>query len=700
MIITLYLLVGRIQYYKKEWGFLYTIQSIARILDAPLYDAQGKEHQPIDDFEYQMLHVKSQRTAFISISEASWKNYLNKSKVMKEGNDQIPRDVTEIGLIITENYVDDLEQSIPQIVVGNAIKAMKTLALYIRKHYTNPVIALTGSMGKSSTRLMLAAALQPLNVQQNRGNANTRSAIYLHMCKLAANPDIAIFETSLNAINNRGNMSKVLKPQIAIVTGIGSAHLSTIGSTEDIAEFKSRIYAGLSSDGVAIYNGDTLHHEHLKEVALKYTQKVYGYSTKDKKADLYAEEIRPVKKAVQVTTSDKDTFIVPSVSLGMVENALAVLLTLKHLNVDVTQSLKNLSQTQLFKKVLEFKTVRSENEAATVLDDTHNASLPAMLNAIEAFDSQTPFFTGHKIIALGQISDLGDQAQKVHEKLIPALEKSNADYILCMDQPLRRVVEKVKGKHITWYKDQTLLLQDLCYLVNEDALVLMKSSVTKTEFPKVAAQLPHALLHYQRSGEEAAHFQEAAKQGKAYMIYNLDNQTIEKQWHRANSQTIEGLAPLLYYIDAKRQNLSKDHVTLKKWPTNHEKMQEGDVLVWDSLVESMRQSPHPSLVYQLAHELYRNHKERKNNIEDKINTLHLSKTSAVNLTGRFRIKERQNFSIDDLLKIICKFKKYLLFENEDLFVIGKIRKHGYMKRGSKIIIFTGMENIEEVYNLI
>ncbi|WP_231635399.1 Mur ligase family protein [Staphylococcus carnosus] len=78
------------------------------------------------------------------------------------------------------------------------------------------------------------------------------------MCKLAANPDIAIFETSLNALNNRGNMASVLKPDIAIVTGIGSAHLSTIGSTEEIAEYKSRIFAGLNEKGIAIYNADTL----------------------------------------------------------------------------------------------------------------------------------------------------------------------------------------------------------------------------------------------------------------------------------------------------------------------------------------------------------------------------------------------------------------------------------------------------------
>ncbi|PTJ92256.1 Mur ligase family protein [Staphylococcus simulans] len=674
---------------------MYTLETIAQILDTELLDAQGKEQNPIDDFEYQMLHVKSESTAFISISEASWKQYLKKSKVMKDGNAQIPKDVSKIGLIITETYVEDLAHQIPQIVVRNAIKAMKILALHIRKHYHNPVIALTGSMGKSSTRLMLSAALQPYKVQQNRGNSNTRSAIYLHMCKLASNPDIAVFETSLNALNNRGNMAEVLKPQIAIVTGIGSAHLSTIGSTEEIVAFKSRIFAGLNQDGIAIYNGDTLHQNELKQAASTHTKHVYRYSTEDNSADIYTTQIKPVKKAVEVTTNDGYQFEVPSVSKGMVENALAVLLTLKHLKVDVKQQLKQLAQTQLFKKVLEFRPVKSLHEEATVLDDTHNASLPAMLNAIDAFNSQAPFFKGHKIIALGQISDLGEQTDRVHAELVPALEQSEADYILCMDQPLRKVVNKVKGKHITWYHNKDLMLKDLCYLINQDALVLMKSSVTQTEFPKVASQLQNALLHYERSGDEEKHFEAAASQGRAYLIYNLETDQIETQSNRYGSATIEGLTPIIYYLDAKQREVQNYTVTLKQWPTNDDTYYEGMQLSWGDLVEAMTDAPHPSLVYQLAHELYPTHQARKRHVQELVKQLKMSDSVAINLTGRFRMKERQTFSVDDLLALL-KYGQNQLFENDKGgIVIGEYGRHGILKEGKQVIIFTGFESEDE-----
>ena len=97
-------------------------------------------------------------------------------------------------------------------------------------------------------------------------------------------------------------------------------------------------------------------------------------------------------------------------------------------------------------------------------DDTHNASLPAMINAIKAFNTQTKFFKGNKIIAIGQISDLGKHSKSLHLQLVDVLENSNADYILCMDDALKSVVIGVKSKNITWYSNRHLLEKDLLYL--------------------------------------------------------------------------------------------------------------------------------------------------------------------------------------------------------------------------------------------
>ena len=100
------------------------------------------------------------------------------------------------------------------------------------------------------------------------------------------------------------------------------------------------------------------------------------------------------------------------------------------------------------------KPIKTLSHNVTLIDDTHNASLPAMINAIHAFNSQTQFFTGHKIIALGKINDLGHKSTEVHAELVDVLNHSNADYILCLDNDLRPVVNKVRNKHIIWYPNK------------------------------------------------------------------------------------------------------------------------------------------------------------------------------------------------------------------------------------------------------
>lgn len=158
----------------------------------------------------------------------------------------------------------------------------------------------------------------------------------------------------------------------------------------------------------------------------------------------------------------------------MVENSLATFATLSHLDIPLERTLENLNTFKPFEKVLNLKEVETPNYNVNLIDDTHNASLPAMINAIKAFNTQTKFFKGNIIIAIGQISDLGKHSKSLHLQLVDVLENSNADYILCMDDALKCVVTGVKNKNITWYSNRHLLEKDLLYLNKPDSLISIK----------------------------------------------------------------------------------------------------------------------------------------------------------------------------------------------------------------------------------
>lgn len=676
----------------------YTIQEISNILKSPIIDGTDKVEQIITNFEYQTIHINNIETAFFSISSDSWKKFLKRESKLKDGNKQLNKKIKNIGLIITEEYIDDLVFKIPQIVVEDSIEAMKMLAVTIRKEFKNPIVAITGSMGKSSTRLMLSESLKGYKVLENRANSNTRIAVLLQMCKLASNPDFAIFEVSLNALNNRGNFSLILKPDIAIITGIGSAHLSTLKSEADIAHFKSRIFYGLTENGVAIINKDTLHSAILINHAKKVTNNVLTYSLESDTGSLkiMSYSINKGYSDLFLNNDGKEVhYKLSSISMGMIENSLAVALCLANLKVDINNCLNNLSRFKPFKRVLEIKEVQTRNYKVTLIDDTHNASLPAMINAIEAFNSQSKYYSGNKIIAIGKISDLGAHSKEIHKKLIDYIENSNADIVLCLDDETRVIVNKVKNKNITWFNDPDLLLKDLLYLTNEDSLTLLKSSVTDTQFPKLAQKLPDQLENFNDQVENKNYPTDKIFNSKSYIKVSNDTNEIIEEFNVENSSTISGLAPILYYIHGKNINLENKTIKLNNWPTNDAEFYTSKEITVSELLDAMSKSPHPSLIYQLSNSLFINDKDRKKTIEDMLIKYKLSQSSIVNVTGRYRKKERQSFTVLDLYKLYNDHKDILL-SNKNKFIFGDKYNHGIINHGDYTTIFTSCDDMSKV----
>ncbi|HCY9455461.1 TPA: glutamate ligase [Staphylococcus aureus] len=673
-----------------------TIEKIYHIIGGELKDAHNRESNEINDFETTYKFVKSKKTAYFSPNKETWSRELGRNKNALDGNDLVDRQNKEIGLIITESYISNLKFTVPQIIVKDSVQAFKKLAIYIRNQYKNPVVAITGSMGKSSTRMLITSLLSDFDVLENRGNNNVRAAIYNNMLKLIKNPDFAVIETSLNAINYLENTAVYLKPDIAIITGIGEAHFSTFKSVKDIAKIKTRVFEGLADNGVAIVNNDTLYADYLVDKARENTNNVLTYSIKkDSNADLTVDNIKYNKGNIGLLINDQnketDIYQLNTISEGMVSNTLASMLTLKSLKLPIKKDL--LKNFKPFSKILALKEIQTKSHKLTLLDDTHNASLPAMINAIRAFNSQTRFYTGNKIIAIGKISDLGHKSSETHLQLVDELESCNADYILCKDIELRQVVNKVRNKNIIWYPNKELLINDLKYLCNENSLTLLKSSVTGTDFPEIAKSLPNILRRNDVGFDFDNLFEKLSKVGKSYIRINNDTGQIIEEFNSDMSQTIEGMGPLIYYLKAIDEKLENRKINMKSWPTNSSKTGyvEGREIYTYTLLKNMTNSPHPSEIYELANELFENHVDRKKYTKHLIEKLKFSSSIATNLTGRFRIKDRQSYTVKDLYQVY-KHYKYDLFKFNNSFILGIKYKSGFIRGEKETIIFTSYQD--------
>ncbi|NBK47468.1 hypothetical protein EON06_06855 [Staphylococcus delphini] len=673
---------------------MYTINEISKILEPLIVKQNLSGDVDINDFEINVKDLEEPQTALINISEESWQKWFRYKKTRKSNLTYIASCYVEIPLIISD---EDLPEywSGNYIIVENAFDAMDLLARYFRAQYHNPIIAITGSFGKSSTRMMLETVLEDYKVLHNRGNANMRIPTLLNLCKLIGNPDFAVFEVSLNALNNKGNMATIIQPDIAIVTGIGEAHLSTISGTTEIAEFKGRLFEGLSTEGIAIINGDTLHVDLLESKARLMTEhiKKYHMNHLTVQSDVRVTEVKTLKGRHDISVTINETpmtFTLNSLSKGMVYNALAVLLVLKALDLDVKACATKFSKFRPLKKVLEFKEVIHGDASYTLIDDTHNASLPAMINAIETFNAQARFFTGTKVIAIGKINDLGDQSEELHERLIPILNDSNADYILCLDDELKKVVNRVKNKNITWYKDDQLLEHDLCSLLTPDSLTLLKSSVTGTLFPKVAKRLPMLIEEGLTKNKSVFHTKNVTP-GLTMIHENSEISQVDFSDHTA----IEGITPLFYYVYAKSLNLPNRKIQFKKWPTNNKTYFKGKTMMLHEMIELMVNQPHPSTVYQLSNELFNNEKDRQDQVNKFIQKCGLSTSAMINVTGRYMSKERHSFSHHDLYQLYKQFGD-ILMSKQDKICFGYETVHGILKIESGIAIFTSFASLSHV----
>src|SRR5699024_653836 len=162
-----------------------------------------------------------------------------------------------------------------------------------RLTFKNKLIAITGSVGKSSTRLMIKQVLKDYNVLENEHNFNTRPAVWLYMCKLCQNPDFAVVEVSLNALNERGNISLDLRPDVAVITPIGEAHLSTISNIQQIADFKSRLLDGLNDEGTAIISNTHSMSNYLINRARENNLNVITYG--NEQSDIKLKQVKSFK---------------------------------------------------------------------------------------------------------------------------------------------------------------------------------------------------------------------------------------------------------------------------------------------------------------------------------------------------------------------------------------------------------------------
>ena len=359
------------------------------------------------------------------------------------------------------------------IQVEDTFEALYEIAKYKRSLYNIPVIAVTGSVGKTSTKDIIASVVsQKYKTLKTEGNNNNNIGLPLTILKLKDHEALVV-EMGMNHFGEISLLTNIAKPTLAVITNIGTSHIGNLGSRENILKAKLEILEGMKIPRVIINNDNDLLHKWYEENKEKIEIHTYGINNS---SDVIAEKIElgeEKSKFVVKTSSEKVNIDVPVGGEHFVYNALCGFMVGKVLGLTAKEIQNGISKFELTKKRMDIRVLKN---GATLINDSYNASYESMKASLKYLSSRTDL---RKIAVLGDMLELGDFSKELHEKVGEEVANDNIDVLICRGEFAKNIISKANKNK----KTQCILLQNneeilskLQEILKEGDGVLIKAS--------------------------------------------------------------------------------------------------------------------------------------------------------------------------------------------------------------------------------
>ncbi|MDR3688599.1 MAG: UDP-N-acetylmuramoyl-tripeptide--D-alanyl-D-alanine ligase [Fimbriimonas sp.] len=369
----------------------------------------------------------------------------------------------------------------PAIVVPNLVEALAKAALLYRNKFDGPVVGITGSAGKTTTKEFIAAALTPLGpILKTEGNRNTEYTAPLLWFDLEPIHKAAVVEMSMRGFGQIRHLASFSRPTLGVITNIGFAHMLMVGSRSGIATAKSELLELLPSDGTAVLWHED---EFLGALRSKSPSHTVTFGA-DEGSDCRILSYRPLSwYASEVTGSclgREWRAEVPAVGRHIALNAAAAILVATCLGVEAQAAADRLGESVL--PPLRMEVV--EQKGATILLDTYNASPPSMIAAIETL-AELPV-AGRRFAVIGEMRELGDYTGAAHQEIGSALARSSIERVLFYGLATRGSQEEavrlgMPEDRVEWTESIDDVRRFLSQLLPGDALLLKGSRSLELE---------------------------------------------------------------------------------------------------------------------------------------------------------------------------------------------------------------------------
>ncbi|MBN9565058.1 MAG: UDP-N-acetylmuramoyl-tripeptide--D-alanyl-D-alanine ligase [Alphaproteobacteria bacterium] len=389
----------------------------------------------------------------------------------------------EAGLIVVEESKKSQVQGqlgqCAYISVTDTLKAMEAVGQAMREKTRARIIGITGSVGKTSVR----TALEVLLSRQGKTTASQKSfnnhwGVPYSLCHLKADDAYGVFEIGMNAPGEIRCLTQQIKPDVALITVIGEAHIGNLGSIEAIAEAKSEIFDGLNqSHGIAVINADSpcfdIMHQRAQEAG---AQKIITFGKSG-----YAN-VRLVSQVMEGDGRDVTvdvmgqivTLHLRMIGFQWVENALAIMATIAAVGADIHQAAQDFSRVGLLdgRGKVHHLSLRFGG-TFTLIDDSYNANPTSVRSALDTIAQ----VNGRRIVAFADMLELGDQARGIHIGLAPKVMEAGVDKFFACG-PLMGALYSYLPANIqgAWKANSGQLLEPLTQEIRSGDVLLIKGS--------------------------------------------------------------------------------------------------------------------------------------------------------------------------------------------------------------------------------
>ncbi|MBN9646597.1 MAG: UDP-N-acetylmuramoyl-tripeptide--D-alanyl-D-alanine ligase [Terrisporobacter othiniensis] len=372
-----------------------------------------------------------------------------------------------------DNNVDIENKEINVIEVNNTEVAFGDIARLYKNKFEIPFIAVTGSVGKTTTRDMVYSTISAkYNSLKNVGNLNNQFGVPLTLFNLNKEHECAVIEMGMSGFNEIEYLVNIVNPQIGIISNIGYSHVEHLGSRDGIFKAKMEITTNFDENSLLIVNGDDDCLKTLKDKHLVYKLKTFGF---EKDNDIYCESFEMDEDNINfiaVIDGKREEFFIPTVGKHNIYNAMAAILVGINLNMTLEEIKDGLKNFQCTKNRLDI--IKSNN--LTIIDSVYNASIDSMTAALNILGR----YKSRRVAILGDMFEMGEFAEFGHRQ-VGKSALNNVDILISIGKDSEFIVKELKENNMNpdnlyHFETKEEAIEKLDDIIKENDTILVKAS--------------------------------------------------------------------------------------------------------------------------------------------------------------------------------------------------------------------------------